>query len=243
MSRSKNIIERVAYSVFQILSENDNEMQSSKIFEEISKRISFDEWENEIYKTTGYIRWQVIFHFNSILYVKAGFLIKKKGIWYLTDEGLKAFKENNSPEKLFEKASILYDQWKQENKKEFQNEDENINLAEIDNSEFILETAQEKSLKAFSDYIYSLGAYDFQDLCSALLRGMGYYTPFIAPKGKDGGIDIIAYRDPLGAQKPRIKIQVKHRKDLKANSKEVRELAGILGSDGGCPTDANIPEQ
>ena len=25
-----------------------------------------------------------------------------------------------------------------------------------------------------------------------------YYTPFIAPKGKDGGVDIIAYRDPLG---------------------------------------------
>lgn len=31
-----------------------------------------------------------------------------------------------------------------------------------------------------------------------LPRAMDYYTPFIAPKGKDGGIDIIAYLDPLG---------------------------------------------
>ena len=28
----------------------------------------------------------------------------------------------------------------------------------------------------------------------------GYYTPFVAPKGKDGGIDLIAYQDPLGAR-------------------------------------------
>jgi predicted Mrr-cat superfamily restriction endonuclease len=38
---------------------------------------------------------------------------------------------------------------------------------------------------------------------------MGYHTPFISPKGKDGGIDIIAYQDPLGLKTPRIKVQVK----------------------------------
>jgi len=27
---------------------------------------------------------------------------------------------------------------------------------------------------------------------------MGYFTPFVAPSGKDGGVDILAYRDPLG---------------------------------------------
>ena len=37
---------------------------------------------------------------------------------------------------------------------------------------------------------------------------MNYHTSFITAKGKDGGIDIIAYQDPLGIQKPRIKVQV-----------------------------------
>lgn len=34
---------------------------------------------------------------------------------------------------------------------------------------------------------------------------------YIAPKGKDAGVDIIAYRDPLGMASPRIKVQIKHR--------------------------------
>jgi len=73
--------------------------------------------------------------------------------------------------------------------------------------------------------------YEFQDLAAALLRGMGYHTPFIAPTGKDGGIDIIAYRDPLGTISPRIKVQVKHR-EQPASVHEVRQLMGVLQKDG-----------
>jgi restriction system protein len=60
---------------------------------------------------------------------------------------------------------------------------------------------------------------------------MGYYTSFIAPKGKDGGIDIIAYRDPLGTISPRIKVQVKHREQA-ASVDEIRQLRGLLQKDG-----------
>src|ERR1039458_3485692 len=74
-------------------------------------------------------------------------------------------------------------------------------------------------------------AYEFQDLIAALLRAMGYHTPFIAPRGKDGGIDVLAYQDPLGTLSPRIKIHVKHR-DSTATVKEVRELMGLLQKDG-----------
>ena len=61
---------------------------------------------------------------------------------------------------------------------------------------------------------------------------MGYYTPFIAPQGKDGGFDILAYKDPLGSVPPRIKVQVKHRPDTKVTVKEVRELISLLNKDG-----------
>ena len=66
---------------------------------------------------------------------------------------------------------------------------------------------------------------------AALLRGMGYYTPFVAPQGKDGGIDVLAYRDPLGTVSPRIKVQVKHREST-ATVQEVRQLMGLLQKDG-----------
>ena len=65
-------------------------------------------------------------------------------------------------------------------------------------------------------------------MVAALLRAMGYHTPFIAPKGKDGGIDIIAYVDPLGAQTPRIKVQVKHRPEASIGASDIRALLGIL---------------
>lgn len=73
--------------------------------------------------------------------------------------------------------------------------------------------------------------YEFQELIAALLRGMGYYTPFVAPQGKDGGIDVIAYRDPLGTVSPRIKVQIKHRGHM-ASVQEVRQLMGLLQKDG-----------
>ncbi len=61
---------------------------------------------------------------------------------------------------------------------------------------------------------------------------MGYHVPFIAPKGKDGGIDIVAYRDPLGALEPRIKIQVKHKSEPSISVNEIRSLMGLLNKTG-----------
>src|SRR3712207_7764782 len=70
----------------------------------------------------------------------------------------------------------------------------------------------------FRSHIASLGPYDFQNLVAELLRAMGYHVPHVSPPGPDGGIDIMAYRDPLGTTAPRIKVQVKHRqsKDRKS---------------------------
>ena len=52
---------------------------------------------------------------------------------------------------------------------------------------------------------------------------MGYHVPFVAPPGRDGGVDVIAYKDPLGTVAPRIKAQIKHREE-KVTVREVREL-------------------
>ena len=56
---------------------------------------------------------------------------------------------------------------------------------------------------------------------------MGYHTPFISPKGKDGGLDIIAYNDPLGATVPRLKVQVKHRPGTSVPVDDIRSLTGL----------------
>ena len=89
----------------------------------------------------------------------------------------------------------------------------------------LLESNAREGIKAF---IATKTPYEFQDMVAALLRAMGYHTPFVAPKGKDGGVDIIAYVDPLGAQTPRIKVQVKHKPDTAIGASDIRALLGVL---------------
>ena len=69
-------------------------------------------------------------------------------------------------------------------------------------------------------------------MVATLLRAMGYFTPFISPKGRDGGLDVVAYRDPLGASEPRIKVQVKHKPDSSVPVNDIRSLVGLLNKSG-----------
>ena len=180
---------------------------------------------------TGYFRWWSILHFHSIGLVKAGWVVKKKGRWYLTNEGEESLHMGEIEHYLA--ASSAYRSWQAKNPKQQSDE---IKDAIDEEGEATQETVTFDQIEQIADegmrnHILAQNAYEFQDLVAALLRGMGYHTPFVAPRGKDGGIDIIAYRDPLGASSPRIKVQVKHR-ETTAGVKELRELMGILRKDG-----------
>lgn len=91
-----------------------------------------------------------------------------------------------------------------------------------------LENLEEQANNGIREFLRSKNPYEFQDLVAALLKAMGYYIQSVAPKGKDGGVDIVAYVDPLGAQTPRIKVQVKHRPDAVIGAPDVRSLLGVL---------------
>ena len=74
-----------------------------------------------------------------------------------------------------------------------------------------------------------MNAYVFQDLAAALMEGMGYHVAWVSPPGPDQGLDILAYRDPLGTEDPRIKVQVKQRPDSKTSPDGIRSFMAILG--------------
>ena len=71
---------------------------------------------------------------------------------------------------------------------------------------FVLETAETEARGEIEDYVTALGPYDFQELVAALLRGIGHATPHIAARGLDGGTDILAYPDRLGAKTPHVRM-------------------------------------
>lgn len=95
----------------------------------------------------------------------------------------------------------------------------------------VLETAEGDARTEIEDFVKAMDPYDFQDLIAALLRGMGYTIPFIAPPGKDGGTDILAYADPIGAKTPHVRVQVKHRLTDKARREEIAALRGVIRQD------------
>ena len=200
-------------------------MPSRQLIDEVGKSVEFTPWELET-TSHGGIRWQNVYHFSSVDYVKAGYLIKKNSNWYITPEGETALAKN-TPEDLHIIAQTAYRQWRNENPAD-NSTDENEDVEEAKEIIINLEELEEQALTGIREYIRKKNPYEFQNLVAALLRAMDYHTPFVAPRGKDGGVDVLAYVDPLGAKTPRIKVQVKHYPDNPIGVKEIRSLVGIL---------------
>ena len=219
----------------QALVDNGGQLPSREVIQEVGKRLVFNEYEKAILEKTGNIRWQSVLHFYSIDLQKAGWLIKKNGVWYITPEGIDNLKLPD--EQFLIIANQKYREWRKHNQSIFEksgievDKEEGLNESEERLRLADYEQAQDLARKKISEFVNSADPYVFQDMVAALLRGMGYHTSFVAPKGKDGGIDIIAYRDPFGVQPPRMKVQVKHRQNTKTTPQEVQQLVGILNDE------------
>jgi restriction system protein len=85
-----------------------------------------------------------------------------------------------------------------------------------------------KADELIADLISHLDPYDFQDLVAAVLRAMGFRA-VSSPPGADRGVDIVAHPDPFGFERPRIKVQVKHRQAT-VGGPDVRGFLGTLRS-------------
>ena len=225
-SRTKACATKTLYAVMKEMSRRGGSIPAKEIYPFVNENVELTDWEKEPAGKMQYIRWTNSFQFYSIDYQKAGFIIKKSGTWYITPEGEKVMKK--TPEEVMTIANDAYHEWRRLNPKvETPDEEPNDETAEKDNA-MNLDLLESDAREGIRQFIVSKSPYEFQDMVAALLRAMDYHTPFIAPKGKDGGIDIIAYLDPLGAKTPRIKVQVKHKPETAIGASEVRALSGVL---------------
>lgn len=99
-------------------------------------------------------------------------------------------------------------------------------LPEGEGGPIFFEEVKAKADELISDLISNIDPYDFQDLVAGVLQAMGFRARVSAP-GPDGAVDILAHPDAFGFQKPRIKVQVKHRRG-QAGPDEVRSFVAIV---------------
>lgn len=225
--RSQACAAKILYAVMKEMSRRDGSMPAKDLYPFVENNVELTDWEREPAGKMQYIRWTNNFQFYSIDYQKAGFIIKKNGNWYITPEGEDVLKK--TPEEVMRIANKAYQDWRALNPKNDTKEEEPTDdIPESNDIAIKLEQLESTARDDIKKYIAAKDPYQFQEMVAALLRAMKYHTPFIAPKGKDGGVDIIAYLDPLGAQTPRIKVQVKHKPEATIGASDIRALLGVL---------------
>jgi len=67
---------------------------------------------------------------------------------------------------------------------------------------------------------------EFEHFTADLLRSVGYQAR-VTPYSADGGIDIVAHKDPLGLEPPLIKVQCKHT-NAPQSRPDIQRLSGTL---------------
>ena len=212
--------------LFQLLKQHPDGMRATDALKALEAEVTLTEHEAGEYEAGGR-RFEKIVRFGTVAPVKAGWLVKDKGIWTLTPEGEAALVNYPDPEQFTRAGGQLYKKWRNAQPDMELPEEGEI---EEDSATITLEEAEEMAWAEIEAHLAAMPPYEFQELVGALLQAMGYHVAWIAPPGKDGGTDIIAYNDPLGTRPPRIKVQVKRN----ANSPRIdvtalRSFMAVLG--------------
>lgn len=216
--------------IIRLLLNKPDGMPPKEVMAELPKSIPLTEYESGYYPSSlNSQRFEKIVRFGTIGLVKAGWLVKSKGRWYTTEEGRLAHSKITDPEEFYREAERLYGVWKKSRPQE-----EGLDADEVEEAPkavLSIEEVEEFAWEQILQTIKGLNPYEFQDLVADLLKAMVYSIYWVAPPGKDGGIDIIAYSDPLGAHGPRVKVQVKHKIDTSIPVEPMRAFMSVLGAD------------
>ena len=99
--------------IVKLLWDKPEGMQIKKILAHIPTVTELSEYEAGYYPSApNKQRYEKIARFATIGAVKAVWLIKKKGYWFLTDEGKQTDEQFSDPEEFYREADRLYHIWK-----------------------------------------------------------------------------------------------------------------------------------
>ena len=211
--------------LFRVLAAHPDGMRGKDAILAVASRVELTEHEAGEYAQGGR-RFDKILRFSTVDAVKAGWMTKDRGVWSVTDKGTQALTAFPDAESFYREVARLYRKWRTAQPIDDGPDDD-------DGGEQVsvtFEEAEEQAWQEITAYLQEIDPYDLQELVAALLEAMEYHVSWVSPPGKDGGLDIVAYSDPLGTKPPRIKVQVKRRKDT-IGVEELRSFLALVNED------------
>ena len=216
--------------LFEILMPHVDGLKAAEALARLQATVTLSEYEKGFYESGG-TRFEKIVRFATVDCVKAGWLIKQKGRWVISQAGRMAFERFADPETFYRQAVKLYNEWRAAQPDAHPTTpEETADQTSGKTAAITLEEAEEHAWREVEQYLFGMNPYDFQELVASLLRAMGYHVSWVAPPGRDGGIDILAWSDPLGTRSPRMKVQVK-RQAQSVSVDGLRSFMALLGDD------------
>src|SRR5512135_1622837 len=144
----------------------------------IPQAAQLTEYEKEVPPSTHTPRYARVIRLATTPYVKAGWLIKSKGRWFLTGEGKRACKSFPSEQAFDREAGRIFEEWRQ-----------NRSLQAL-----VTEEAEDMAWEQIQAYLQELKPFEFQKLAEDLLRAMGYHVAWVAPAEKERGfVNFVIY--------------------------------------------------
>ena len=222
--------------LFEILMLSPEGMSAGAALEQLANTVQLTEYEAGNYGSGGR-RFEKIVRFATVDCVKAGWLLKNKGTWIVTEAGIEAHRRFTDPEDFHKEAARLYYAWRKGREVSEEEIGEPVVEPEAEDAErssrITYEQAEVEAWTEIEAHVGAMDPYEFQRLVADLLKAMGYYPSWISPPGKDGGLDIVAHADPLGTRPPRIKVQVKRQQQRISREGVSAFLAHVNEDDAG----------
>lgn len=213
LSRSAQLASALMFEATGLIVEAGGSIRLQELLQKLPSKLDFDDWATQYMESNGLTRWQMFLQFYSVNWVKAGFLLKERGVWRLTEQGVAA--RQHGAEKSFYTAQQAFKNWKKQQLKEagastqgihnkpLETEDTETELPASIRMDSAIRDAHENLAADLISSIKSCSPLFFEKLVIDLLQTMGYggsrsAAGRVVGKSGDEGIDGIIDEDRLG---------------------------------------------
>ncbi len=147
--------------VFRLLLDHPDGLPVQEILEKLAEILPPTDFEQTTYPNHPNIRrYEHTVRFATIGPTKAGWLIKDRGQWMLTEAGRQAYEKFPDPEQFFKEAGRLYREWEA---------GQSESVEDSTDAATTMEGAEEAAWAEIEEYLKGMNPYDFQQLIAGLL--------------------------------------------------------------------------